>query len=175
MDRIFGEIRQLGYVVRDIRGAMERWAQVMGVGPWFYFEVYPVENFLYRGNPSKAKFSVAVANSGPLQLELIEPLDDLPSLYREFLDAGREGLQHLGFWTDEVERDLGRASRAGYDICQSGDTARGPFYYLETESHVGITAEFIAMTEDRRRIYAEIEAAAKTWDGREPIRKDWPT
>ena len=153
---------------------MERWAGVLGVGPWFYFEVYPVEKFICRGEASGAKFSIAVANSGPMQLELIEPLDDLPSLYRAFLDAGREGLQHFGFWTSDVERDLARASREGYQVCQSGETVRGPFYYLETEAAAGITAEFIAMNEDRRRIYAKIEAAAKSWDGRDPIRKDWP-
>ena len=32
MSRIFGEITQLGYVVRDIRAAMDRWIET-GVGP----------------------------------------------------------------------------------------------------------------------------------------------
>lgn len=153
---------------------MAHWAGVMGVGPWFYLEVYPVENFVCRGERSEAKFFIAVANSGPLQVELIEPLDDLPSLYREFLDAGGDGLQNLAFWTNDVQRDLKRASNAGYQVCQSGETARGSFYYLESKNYPGTTAELIEMTAGRRRAYVEIEAAAKTWDGRQPIREEWP-
>jgi hypothetical protein len=37
MSRIFGEIAQLGYVVRDVRASMEHWVR-HGVGPWFYIE-----------------------------------------------------------------------------------------------------------------------------------------
>ena len=36
MSRIFGPVRQNGYVVRDIEKAMTHWVEVMGVGPWYY-------------------------------------------------------------------------------------------------------------------------------------------
>jgi hypothetical protein len=38
MSRIFGEIFQNGYVVRDIQAAMRHWIEVLGMGPWFYIE-----------------------------------------------------------------------------------------------------------------------------------------
>ena len=37
MSRIFGAIRQNGYVVRDIESAMQHWVEAIGVGPWFHF------------------------------------------------------------------------------------------------------------------------------------------
>ncbi len=37
MSRIFGAIRQNGYVVRDIEAALDHWIKVIGVGPFFYF------------------------------------------------------------------------------------------------------------------------------------------
>jgi hypothetical protein len=46
MSRIYGEVRQLGYVVRDIDAAMRHWVDVLGVGPWFYVDRLPVTNFL---------------------------------------------------------------------------------------------------------------------------------
>jgi hypothetical protein len=49
MSRFFGEIRQAGYVVRDIEAAMDYWSRVLGVGPWFYNERVPIENYTYRG------------------------------------------------------------------------------------------------------------------------------
>jgi len=36
--RIFGAVCQNGYVVRDIRAAMDHWVNVMGVGPWYYID-----------------------------------------------------------------------------------------------------------------------------------------
>ena len=38
MSRIFGPVRQNGYVVRDIEKAMTHWVEVMGVGPWYYID-----------------------------------------------------------------------------------------------------------------------------------------
>ena len=38
MSRIFGPIRQLGYVVQDIESAMRHWVEVEGVGPWFVLD-----------------------------------------------------------------------------------------------------------------------------------------
>jgi hypothetical protein len=52
MSRIFGDIIQNGYVVRDIAAAMRHWIEVLGVGPWFYIEHLSVPDFTYKGQPS---------------------------------------------------------------------------------------------------------------------------
>ena len=44
--------------------------------------------------------SIALANSGDLQIELIQQVNDAPSMYKEFLDAGHEGLQHVAMPTE---------------------------------------------------------------------------
>jgi len=103
MSRIFGAVCQNGYVVRDIRGAMEHWHAVMGVGPWFYIDRVKMDYFRHRGQDSNAEVSIALANSGDLQIELIQQRNDAPSMYKEFLDAGREGLQHMSYWTREYQ------------------------------------------------------------------------
>ena len=102
MSRIFGAITQNGYVVRDIHAALKHWIEVLGVGPWFLSEHVPFDTFSYKGQPSKADVAIALANSGPLQIELIQQHNDAPSMYRDFLAAGREGLQHLAYWTDDI-------------------------------------------------------------------------
>ena len=38
MSRLFGPLRQMGFVVRDIDRAMRHWIEVCGVGPWFVAE-----------------------------------------------------------------------------------------------------------------------------------------
>ena len=46
---LFGPMRQIGYVVRDIEKAMRHWVEVNQVGPWFYTERFVVDEFWYRG------------------------------------------------------------------------------------------------------------------------------
>ena len=83
MSRIFGQIRQNGYVVRDIEAAMRHWVEVLGVGPWFYAEQAPIRDFVYRGEPSDVAVSIALANSGTLQVELIQQRNAAPSLFKD--------------------------------------------------------------------------------------------
>ena len=92
MSVLFGEIRQLGYVVPDIEAAMDYWAKTLGVGPWFYAPRVPVEKFHYKGEPSSPITSVALANSGPVQVELIQQRNDAPTMYRDFVKAKGSGL-----------------------------------------------------------------------------------
>ena len=68
MSRLFGEIRQMGYVVRDIEDAMHHWIEVCGVGPWFYIDKLPMFDFYYRGQAGDPHLSIALANSGDVQV-----------------------------------------------------------------------------------------------------------
>ena len=109
MSRIFGEIRQNGYVVPDVEAAMTHWTEVLGVGPFYYFERVPIEEFRYRGEPSPLEVSIALANSGALQIELIQQRNDAPSMYRDFLlRESRGGLQHVAFWTQTFDAEMVR-------------------------------------------------------------------
>ena len=89
-------VRQLAYVVRDLNVALKYWTEVLKVGPFFMFEHCPLDNQLYRGNPADVDVTLALGNSGALQIELIYQNNDAPSVYKEFLDAGREGVHHFG-------------------------------------------------------------------------------
>jgi hypothetical protein len=64
-----GPIRQVGHVVRDIDQAIAAWV-AMGVGPWYVVRDR-VQRAVYRGKPCEITMSIALANSGELQLELI--------------------------------------------------------------------------------------------------------
>jgi hypothetical protein len=70
MSRFLGEIRQVAYIVPDIEAAMDHWARVMGVGPWYYNPHVPIRNYHYRGVRHEPHNSVALANAGGLQIDL---------------------------------------------------------------------------------------------------------
>jgi len=172
MSRRFGKVRQNGYVVRDIDAALKHWTEVVGVGPFWYFERVPMERFAYRGEPSPLEVSIALANSGDLQIELIQQRNDAPSMYRDFLAEGHEGLQHVAWWTESFDRDLEDALAAGFRVGQSGQIgADGRFVYFESTGHPGSVIELSEISGAKGRLFAHIREAAARWDGSDPIRR----
>ena len=171
MSRFFGEIRQLGYVVPDIVAAMDYWARVLGVGPWYYAERVPVVNFKYRGEPSSPVTSVALANSGPLQVELIQQRNDAPTMYRDFVAQKGSGLQHVAYWTQDFDGDMERLHAQGFRIGMGGEVGeRGRFVYFDAEYHPGTVIELSEVAGPKGKLFKLIHDSAIGWDGNDPVR-----
>jgi len=171
MSRIFGPVRQNGYAVRDVEAAMRHWVS-LGVGPWFYFENVSVTDWEHRGRPGQVAMSIALANSGDLQLELIQQRNDSPSLYWEFIKAHGEGLQHVSAWTTNMAADLVRLATLGFPIIQQGLIGRNRFVYFDTEGgHPSTTMELYDISGRPGTFFEEIREAARTWNGADPVRR----
>ena len=80
-------IRQIGFVVRDLDAAIGHWTRSIGVGPFVAFRALPfASDYRYRGDPAEPPVvSIAIAMSGPLQVELIQQHNDARSGYLDFL------------------------------------------------------------------------------------------
>lgn len=176
MSRLFGSLRQMGYVVPDVQAAMKHWVDVCGVGPWFYAERLPLTSFSYGGKRyDDIHLSIALANSGDVQIELIQQRSEHPSMGQEFLLANpRGGLQHWSSWPENYDEVYERAIDAGYVVGQEGDAPRGRFVYFRNEGHPGTVIEMAHATPTRMRIFDAVRAAAVGWDGSDPIRTGWP-
>jgi hypothetical protein len=71
---------------------MKHWVEVCGVGPWFYADRLPLTAFSYAGKRADdIHVSVARANSGDMQIELVLQRSAHPSMYRDFLAAHPQG------------------------------------------------------------------------------------
>lgn len=172
MSRLFGPMRQLGYVVNDLHKAMEHWSTVCGIGPWFYFEKSSFVSFFYEGQRyDNIDLTVGFANSGEIQIELIQQRCDTPSMYRDFLAKHGEGLQHWSSWPVDYHEKYRRAIDAGYKVAMEGDHARGPFVYFREEGHPGTVIEMSELSAGRAKFFDMVRDAAIDWDGRDPIRK----
>jgi hypothetical protein len=171
MSRFFGPIRQLGYVVPDIEAAMKYWTETLGVGPFFYNPRVPIENYRYKGEAHEPHNSVALANSGDLQVELIQTRNDVPSMYRDFTQAGRSGLQHVAMWTSDYDSDLARLIAQGFKPIMQGEVgSRGRFVYFDTEYHPGAVIELSEVAGPKGEMFRLIREASIDWDGHVPVR-----
>lgn len=116
---ILGPSTQLGFVVRDVEAAMRHWIDVFGVGPFLFLEKgtgRPAPQAFFRKQSTHVETRLAFGYMGDVQIELIEQVNDAPSPYREFLESGREGLQHLGFWVHDHEEACRKVEAAGYEV-----------------------------------------------------------
>jgi hypothetical protein len=172
MSRFFGKVCQNGYVVRDIEAALKHWTEVLGVGPFYYIDRVKCDWFTYRGEPSPVEMSIALGNTGDLQIELIQQRNDAPSMYMDFLNAGREGLQHMSYWTRDYQADYDRAIAAGYKVGHEGQIGgeQGRFVYFDTETHPGTVIEMSDISGGKGKFFEHIRRAAEGWDGTDPVR-----
>src|SRR3546814_3326614 len=108
-----GPIRQLGFVVRDLNQAIRAWTDI-GVGPFYVAESPEISDQLYFGKPTASRARGAWSYAGKMQIELLELMNDGPSLLRAFALKQAQGLQQTGRANAELQ-SLIRISDA--DLC----------------------------------------------------------
>jgi hypothetical protein len=167
-----GPVRQIGYVVTDLDQAMASWVQ-LGVGPWFVLRGLPMQAD-YRGEPCTTTLQVAWSNSGELQIELIQQLDDTPSIFTEFLAARGPGFHQLAYWATDFAATMAAVEKAGWPVVWSGGEGYGVrFAYVEppnAPAHISQVIEISELNDATAANAIFIHDAAAEWDGRDPIR-----
>jgi len=141
-----GGISQVALVVNDLDTAVERYWKRYGVGPWhFYTYGKPLlRKMSYRGRPAEYRMRIAMAQAGPLNIELIEIVDG-PTVYADHVAKHGYGVQHLGVQVDDADAAIAMANAAGIDVLQDGSgfgpDGDGHFAYLDTEDDLGVMIE----------------------------------
>src|SRR5262249_47154302 len=141
-----GPIRQIGYVVTDLDEALASWVE-LGVGPWLVIRGLHMQAN-YRGEPCETTISMALSNSGELQVELICQHDDTPSIFTEFLTASGPGYHQLAYWAEDFESAMEAVKQAGWPVVWSGGENFGVrFAYVEPPHSPATVVEISELTE----------------------------
>jgi Glyoxalase/Bleomycin resistance protein/Dioxygenase superfamily len=164
-----GPIRQIGFVVSDLDKALESWV-ALGVGPWYVIRGQQLRT-QYRGEPCEVTLSIAFANSGDMQMEVIAQDGGDPSIYSEFLASGREGFNQFAYWAADFDAAVQSARDAGWPVVWSGGDTEGVRYvYLETAGGPAPIIEISELNDATKGLGDFVRAAADGWDGSDPIR-----
>lgn len=173
MGRGFGPVVQVAYLVPDIDVAMEQWLRHAGLGPWTNFRNIELET-RFDERDFSLQIHEALAYQGDLQIQLVQSLNppDVPTPYSDWIRAGRYGVHHMAYLSDDVVADVDRARTQGFErVCSMRDKGGFRYFYLQSTAMPEVWIEFLESSPMLREIFANGIAEAARWDGSDPIRR----
>jgi catechol 2,3-dioxygenase-like lactoylglutathione lyase family enzyme len=140
-----GPVVQVGIVVRDAAATAHAWVERFKLDPPYIVDWPPPGRNLeatrtYHGEPGNFRMRLAFVETGPVQIEFIEPLEG-ENIYADFLAEKGEGIHHILF---EVDDPQAVAAGLGVKILQSGGSILRPgalWAYLDTQDILGCIVE----------------------------------
>ena len=164
-------VMQMSYVVKDIRSGIHEWIEKLNVGPWFLLEHFTGERPVYRGRQSTADVAIAMSFAGHMNIELIQPNDNNPSVYKECIESRGYGFHHWGVASADVDADIKRYEAMGMELAfRAGVPTGGDVAYMDTHGAMPGFVEVIATNPLMERVFGGFYGAALNWDGSDPIR-----
>jgi hypothetical protein len=162
---------QVAYVVEDLDAAIRTWVDQLGTGPWFRLSGFTGVDPVYRGEPSMASITLAMAFAGNMCIELIQPDDDHPSIWRDHIERHGYGFHHFGRLTTHYDADVKRYADDGHELVwQAGVPTGGRIGFIDTTDVLPGYQELIELDDATDALFTRFYAASLTWEGGDPVR-----
>lgn len=146
MASLYSNFDHIGIVVRDMDKAI-KYYQSLGMGP-FEPSPYPVAAVerKVRGKRielNSIKLIERLGRAGPVVLQVIQPVEG-ETTWKEFLETKGEGVQHIGFRVDDIEKEEARLVAKGIKPLYSSRFKNGGgATYFDTGEVGGVLIELI--------------------------------
>ncbi len=169
-------LMQAAFIVKDVEKAARAWIAATGIGPFFLVPHIQLNEARYRGAlVDGIDFTVAIAQSGGVQVELIQQHCDNPSAYRDTVPKGQEGFHHFCIYTDDYDAVCQRYTDQGFAVAVAGQFGEMRFCYIDTAPALGCMMEIVEQDEAQTAAFIRIAEGAQGWDGvTDPIRPLFP-
>lgn len=137
-------ICQIGLIVRDIERTARVYADVFGIDvpDVIITDTEDKAHTKFRGAPTQARAKLAFFQMGNVSLELIEPIGE-HSTWKEFLDEHGEGVHHIAFQIEGMDRVLAYLDGKDIPVIQRGDYTGGRYAYVDGAPSLGIILELL--------------------------------
>jgi Glyoxalase/Bleomycin resistance protein/Dioxygenase superfamily len=173
MISVFGDVRQIGFMSRDIEQSMKYFIDAWGVGPWYVMRRLK-SPMVYKGQPTEPEVSIAMANAGDLQLEIVQQHNDVSSLYLDSLAATPSlHVQHVAVWTDDLVKVRAAALDKGWRVLL--ETVPEGSTFVAHPDAPAVCIEISDCSPFKNGVREAIRREAANWDGANPIREGVPS
>ncbi len=160
---------QTAWVVNDLEQAVHEWVNRVQIGPFFLLPHSRIDNSVYHGSPVTVDISIAVAQVGPMQIELIEQHGRQSSPFTvELPQAGAH--HHIAAMTDDLDEDIRYYANQGIVAVFTGLVGDARFAFIDTRSSLGFLTELIQRGSSVEGLFEFVSQAGAEWDGSDPIR-----
>ena len=164
-------IIQNAYYVPDLDQGLARFNALWGLGPFFVRRHIELQNVTYRGAPAELDISAAYAQSGGLMIELVTQHNDAPSTFRDRFAAHETGFHHVALDFADHDERVAQFSAEGFEPVTSLVTSEGRgATFVDTTVLLGHVKEIYRVNDSLKQLYADVRAAAESWDGKQLYR-----
>lgn len=142
-----GKITQIGFVVNDIEIASKKWASILGfseIPKPIITDEFEKANTHFEGNPTEARAKLAFFRMENITIELIEPIGKKSTWYKHLKKHG-EGIHHIAFNVEGMEKNENALRKTGGIVLQKGDYTGGSYSYVDMPE-VGVIFELLTQT-----------------------------
>lgn len=140
------KVTQFAFIVRDHAAVSKYWSslgwpEMIVTNP----QLHALE---YRGKAADFKAPLGWMRHGKVPYEWILP-EKGPSTWHDHLESHGEGLHHMAFNVDDMDRAIAEWKKAGYTYVmggawgEPGKRGYGRFAYMDTQSAGGIDVELL--------------------------------
>jgi len=154
MSILFKRHFQIAYLVDDVHAAMAEFGEKYGIAKWHVMDMLAMHG---EGSPSRY-LALAWTDEG-LMVELIEPIEDVPSIYSGWRkDSGQAArFHHLGFLVDNDEEFAAikrQLAEAGCPVATEGAAGNVLQYaYIDTTKALGHYYELIYLKGEGKTLF----------------------
>jgi len=165
-------VAQTAFIVPDLHAPIDHWVTNCNAGPFFVLPHLLAPGQVYRGEESRADVTLAMGFAGHMLIELIQPLDDNPSVYKETSDLRGYGFHHLGIACADVDATSADYQARGFaEAYRAAVPTGGEVVYLDDGSgpQAGFL-ELLPVTPAMDETFTRFWEASRDWDGSDPVR-----
>ena len=164
-------IIQNAYYVPNLDQGIARFNALWGLGPFFVRRHIELQNVTYRGAPAELDISAAYAQSGGLMIELVTQHNDAASTFRDRFAAHETGFHHVALDFADHDERVAQFSAEGFEPVTSLVTSEGRgATFVDTTVLLGHVKEIYRVNDSLKQLYADVRAAAESWDGKQLYR-----
>jgi catechol 2,3-dioxygenase-like lactoylglutathione lyase family enzyme len=139
------KVVQIAVLTRDVKETSAAWCKFLGLEMPEIIKTdgYEKTKAWFRGEPCHGLIYQSVFSFNNIALEIIQPVDGAPSIWRECLDRNGEGLHHIAFAVKDMPSAIGEAESLGFPLIQKGEYTGGRYAYMDAVGSMKLILEFL--------------------------------
>src|SRR5271166_5382844 len=114
------KLHHIGVAVKSVAKGIEYYSSNFNLGPFGIIESSRT-GALVHGRPTNYKIKQAFAQMGFCLFELNEMIEG-KTIQSEFIEKNGEGIHHLGFLVDDLDAEVAKFEKKGFNVIQRYDT-----------------------------------------------------